>query len=245
WQKPEGGYSPATRQRAEASRISSGPAHSAACTVIGFTAGCPTGHAPSLTTHISPPCCPGLTHIPVRVLGVTAVPLRETVCGLPAALSVNVTVPVRLPVVFGASVTLMAQLAPAVSVAPQVLVSAKFALTAILVIVSGAVPVLVSVMSRGSLVEPSSSSPKVKLFAEKATLGDPLLPLPQPLRAQNPRSTRAMMHRVLEFMVFFSSASWCWLANLSVQRFHSGNVIPIQLGGPSKHIQRTVATAGK
>jgi len=135
------------------------------------------------------------------VLGVTAVPLRETICGLPAALSVNVTVPFTLPVVFGASVTLMAQLAPAASVAPQLLVSAKFALAAILVIASGAVPLLVSVMSRGSLAEPSASLPKVRLFAEKATLGDPLLPLPQPLTVQNPRSTRAKMHSVLEFMV--------------------------------------------
>ncbi len=106
------------------------------------------------------------------MLGVTAVPLRETVCGLSAALSVIVTVPVKLPVVLGASVTLMAQSAPAASVVPQLFVSVKFALAAILVTVSAAVPVLVSVMSRGSLAVPSSSSPKVRLLAEKATLGD-------------------------------------------------------------------------
>jgi len=110
------------------------------------------------------------------VLGVTAVPLRETVCGLSAALSVNVTVPFTLPVVSGARVALIAQFAPAASDEPQLLVSEKFALAAMLVIVSGAVPVLVSVMSRGSLVEPSSSLPKVRLFAENETLGDPLLP---------------------------------------------------------------------
>ncbi len=113
------------------------------------------------------------------MLGVTAVPLRETVCGLPAALSVNVTVPFTLPVVSGARVTLIAQFAPAARVAPQLLVSAKFALAAILVIVSEAVPVLVRVMSSGSLLVPSTSSPKVRLFAEKDTLGDPP-PLAQP-----------------------------------------------------------------
>ncbi|MFZ0797302.1 MAG: hypothetical protein WAM98_05895 [Terriglobales bacterium] len=128
-------------------------------------------------------------------------PLREIVCGLSAALSVNVTVPLTLPVVLGARVTLIAQFAPAASIDPQLLVSAKFALAAIPEIASGAVPALESVMSRGSLVEPSCSSPKVRLLAEKDTLGDPLPP-PQPLSAQNPRRTRAMMHRVLEFMVF-------------------------------------------
>jgi len=139
------------------------------------------------------------THTPVNVLGVTAVPLRETTCGLSAALSVNVTVPVRLPVVFAASVTLIAQFAPAARVEPQLLVCAKFALAAMLVIASEAVPVLVRVMSRGSLAVPSTSWPKVRLLAEKDTLGDP--PLPQPLSAQNPRTPTAMMHRVLEFMV--------------------------------------------
>jgi len=131
------------------------------------------------------------------VLGVTAVPLRETVCGLPAALSVIVTVPVTLPVVLGTSVTLMAQFAPAASVAPQVFVSAKFALTAIPVIDSGAVPPLVSVMSRGSLVEPTSSSPKVRLLAEKETLGDP--PFPHPLSAQDPSSIPAINKENLDF----------------------------------------------
>jgi len=144
---------------------------------------------------------PGRTHNPVSVLGVTAVPLRETVCGLPAALSVIVTVPFTLPVVFGASVTLMAQFAPAASVAPQVLVSAKFALAAILVIVSGAVPELVSVMSSGSLAEPSSSSPKARLLAEKDTPGDPLLPLPQPLSVQDPKSIAATNAKCLDFML--------------------------------------------
>jgi hypothetical protein len=152
---------------------------------------------PGKTTPVNTPP----THNPVSVLGVTAVPLRETICGLPAALSVIVTVPVTLPVVLGTRVTLMAQFAPAASVAPQVLVSAKFAVTSMLVIDSGAVPPLVSVMSRGSLVEPTSSSPKVRLLAEKETLGDP--PFPQLLSAQDPKSTAAIRTKNPDFM--FSS----------------------------------------
>jgi len=143
------------------------------------------------------------------VLAVTAVPLRETVCGLSVASSVNVTVPVTPPVVSGARVTLIAQFAPAASDEPQLLVSAKFALAAMVVIVSAAVPVLVSVMSRGSLVVPSTSLPKVRLLAEKEALGDVVKevleepPPPQPLSAQDPRSIAAIKTCNLDSM--FSS----------------------------------------
>ena len=40
-------------------------------------------------------------------------PLRLTVCGLSAALSLTVTAPVRVPVVAGLKITLNVQLAPA------------------------------------------------------------------------------------------------------------------------------------
>ena len=49
------------------------------------------------------------------------VPLKETFCGLVFALSVMVSVPVLVPVVVGAKVTLIAQLAPWVVRATQVL----------------------------------------------------------------------------------------------------------------------------
>ncbi len=64
----------------------------------------------------------------VRVLldnvtaGAIPVPLRLTLCGLPAALSVIDSVPVRVPVAVGVKVTLMVQLAPAATEAPQVFV---------------------------------------------------------------------------------------------------------------------------
>ena len=63
----------------------------------------------------------------------TPVPVRETDCGLPLALSVIVREPVRVPVVVGANVALMEQLAPALTLPPQVLVSVYWPLTAILV----------------------------------------------------------------------------------------------------------------
>ena len=49
-------------------------------------------------------------------------PLRFTNCGLPAASSVTVNVPVRAPVAVGAKVTLIVQLPPAATDVPQLLV---------------------------------------------------------------------------------------------------------------------------
>ncbi len=54
--------------------------------------------------------------------GAIPVPLRLTLCGLFGALSVIDTVPVRVPVAVGVKVTLMVQLAPATTEAPQVFV---------------------------------------------------------------------------------------------------------------------------
>jgi len=53
------------------------------------------------------------------------VPLSVTVWGLPAALSVIVSVPVRLPVAVGVKVTLIVQLEPAATEPAQVLVWEK------------------------------------------------------------------------------------------------------------------------
>jgi hypothetical protein len=53
------------------------------------------------------------------------VPLSVTVWGLPAALSVTVRAPVRLPVAVGVKVTLIVQLEPAATEPAQVLVWEK------------------------------------------------------------------------------------------------------------------------
>ena len=50
-------------------------------------------------------------------------PLRLTVCGLPGAESVKVSVPVAAPVTVGVKVTPTAQLAPAAMLVPQVLLA--------------------------------------------------------------------------------------------------------------------------
>src|SRR5260370_28849996 len=46
------------------------------------------------------------------------VPVRVTECGLPLALSVTVTLAVRVPIAIGENVTAILQLKPAASVAP-------------------------------------------------------------------------------------------------------------------------------
>ena len=84
--------------------------------------------------------------------GATPVPLRPTLCGLPAALSDTLRVPLRAPVAVGLNVTLMAQLALAARVEGlkgQLLVWAKSPLLVpvmlMLVIVSAELPLLVNV----------------------------------------------------------------------------------------------------
>src|SRR6266404_4036407 len=80
------------------------------------------------------------------------VPVRLTDCGLPLALSVMVIAPVRVPVAVGVNVTLIVQLAPAATEVPQVLVCAYCALAAMLVMLSAALPVFVSVTVCAALV---------------------------------------------------------------------------------------------
>lgn len=53
--------------------------------------------------------------------GVRPVPLRETDCGLPLALSVMETAPLALPLLCGVKVTLITQLALGANVPPQLL----------------------------------------------------------------------------------------------------------------------------
>ena len=53
---------------------------------------------------------------------VVPVPVRLAVCGLFVALSVTVKLPLRVPVAVGAKVTLIVQLAPAATLAPQLFV---------------------------------------------------------------------------------------------------------------------------
>src|SRR5713226_444603 len=69
------------------------------------------------------------------------VPVSATVCGLPPALSVTETAPVREPAAVGVKVAEIVQVPAAASDAPHVLVWLKSPLAAMLVMVSAADPV--------------------------------------------------------------------------------------------------------
>src|SRR6266849_4409799 len=105
--------------------------------------------------------------------GATPVPPIGTVCGLPGALSVNLTVDDRLPVLVGVKTTLIVQLAFAASEEGQLLVCEKSAvlLLEILMFVTDkdAFPVFVSVIACGVLPMPTCWFPKLRLVGDKLT----------------------------------------------------------------------------
>ena len=80
------------------------------------------------------PTVPDGSEVVVIASAATAVPLSDTACGLAAALSVNVMAPVGVPAAVGVKVTETVQLALAARLVPQVLVSAKLADAAMLLI---------------------------------------------------------------------------------------------------------------
>ena len=83
--------------------------------------------------------------------GAVPVPVNGIVCGLPLALSVIEIEPVRDPVAAGVNFTEIVQVPATVTEAPQVLVWLKSPLAAMLVIVSAADPVFVSVTDCAAL----------------------------------------------------------------------------------------------
>jgi hypothetical protein len=101
----------------------------------------------------------------------TDVPLRETDCGLAAALSVNVMAPVGVPAAVGVKVTEMVQLAPAGKLEGQAVVSAKLPEAAIPLIERATAPVFVKVIVCAALVVPTVWLAKLKLVGEKLTAG--------------------------------------------------------------------------
>jgi hypothetical protein len=109
------------------------------------------------------------------VTGKSPVPLRLTVCGLFDALSVNVSVPARVPAAVGENVTPTLHSAPAAMLAPQVLLAiAKSPVAAMLVNVSAVFSLLVRVTSFAAVVLPSKADPKLKLVAERVTGSTPV-----------------------------------------------------------------------
>lgn len=99
---------------------------------------------------------PKASEFGVAVKGRIPVPVRLTLCGLPAELSVTVTDAVLAAAVAGVKVTKMEQVPPGATLAPQVLVSensVRFApVMAMLEIVSAPDPGLESVIVFATLV---------------------------------------------------------------------------------------------
>jgi hypothetical protein len=104
-------------------------------------------------------------------IGAVPVPASDTLCGLPEALSVTVTEPVRVPTAVGVKVTLIVQRAPAPSVVPQVFVWAKLPVLVIAEIASGALPVFESVVVWARLVVPTNWPPNARLAGESIAIG--------------------------------------------------------------------------
>jgi len=108
------------------------------------------------------------------------VPVRLTLCGLPAALSATFSEAVRVPPVVGLKVTLMEQVAPAVTVDPQLFCWLKSPALAPPILMleteSVAAPVLVSNTAVATALCPAIAGPKLSAFGDKATAG--LVPVP-------------------------------------------------------------------
>lgn len=83
-------------------------------------------------------CCPTVTVPKFKLDGLSSTtvptPVRLTICGLPAALSVMTTAPVRVPPCVGVKITLMVQLAKLGRLEPQVLDWLKSPVVVMLVI---------------------------------------------------------------------------------------------------------------
>jgi hypothetical protein len=87
------------------------------------------------------------------------VPVSDTVCGVPLALSATDSTPVLLPLALGLNVTLIVQCAPTPTLAPQLFDSLKSPLAAILVMPRGALPEFVKVTACAPPLAPTNWPP--------------------------------------------------------------------------------------
>jgi len=112
--------------------------------------------------------------VAIGASGAAPVPVRPTVCGAPDALSAIESVALKLPTEPGVKTTEMGQLEPAASDAPQVFVWAKLVAPepprVMAVMLSAALPVLLSVTVCAALVVPLAEV-KVKEDGARETTG--------------------------------------------------------------------------
>jgi hypothetical protein len=102
-------------------------------------------------------------------VGALPVPVRFSVCGEFDAVSVIVSVPVRVPTLVGVNVTLAVQLPPPASVLPHVLVSAKSPVVANEIVVDSP-PVFFTVTTLAALVVPSVCAANVSVVGVAVTI---------------------------------------------------------------------------
>jgi len=127
--------------------------------------------------------CPGATASVVEEPEAAAsvkswpVPLSATLCGLSRALSEMVRVPVLVPPATGLKVAEIVQLAPTLTLVPQVLLWEKSPVVVIVRGVRAPLPVLVSVSARGALLVEIACPAKLRLVAERLTTGTRPVPL--------------------------------------------------------------------
>ena len=109
-------------------------------------------------------------------------PVRGIFCTLVRAESLIDKVPVRVPVCMGEKDTLIVQLLPTVSLAGQLLVSAKSPLMVMPVTFSGVAPGLSTVMTCAALVVPTFCAAKVRLLGVNPTTGSFNSTVTEPIR---------------------------------------------------------------
>jgi hypothetical protein len=108
-------------------------------------------------------------------------PVSDTPWGLPAASSLILKVPLRVPLPVGVNVMLAVQLAPTLRTLgrfPQVLVCAKSPLMLIPVRVTAILPLLVTRTTCGGLVVPAGSAGKLRLVGDSNSDPAEVTPFP-------------------------------------------------------------------
>ena len=156
------------------------------------------------------------------------VPLNATVCGevggVKVASSVNTRPAMRLLRAVGVNVTLMTQLPPAITCAPQLLVWEKspeaVPVMAIEVKFNGPVPVLVRVTGRGLEGTFCAWGEKFRLWTERLTTG--AVPFPVSETAANGVAASLPMVRVAVWLPVAVGLN----VTLTVQALEAGTIVP-------------------
>jgi hypothetical protein len=112
--------------------------------------------------------------VPLPLIWISVpIPVKATLCGLPAASSLIVRIPLLVPLAVGWKTTASEQVPPGASTV-QLLVWLKSPVTEVFETLSAMLPLLVKVMVCAALAEVTTAEPKSKVVAESnATAPDP------------------------------------------------------------------------